>query len=291
MKRTTTHAGTPTTTIDLIGTAGGQRITIKGSIVGEGDDPGINLRVTGANVPIDETLFAAFPAKYARIVRQFRAAGRGDFIAEINQQPGVNLCENEFRLDIRDATANYEQFPYPLEKIKGRLVVRVTATDPTRPVRPGEPLVRAARPRRDRPARLHGGPCRRGGVAQRLEAADPGLARSEADPARRRQRLPDRQGHERRARQAQRRVALDDLRAEGKLSFAADVELIDRAPPLDKPDHHLPINPATDLKMTFNFSGPSITPTFFPYAMTDLAGWLEYKNNRIDLRAHRGAAR
>ena len=89
VKRTTTPACPPSTTIDLVGTAGGQLITIKGNVTGDGDDPGINVRVTGANVPIDESLFAAFPDKYAKMVRKFHAAGRGDFVAEIVQQPGA----------------------------------------------------------------------------------------------------------------------------------------------------------------------------------------------------------
>ena len=65
--------------------------------------------------------------------------------------------------------------------------------------------------------------------------------------------------------------------------------MIVRAPPLDRPDFDPPLNPANDLKLTLNFSGPTVTPTFFPYEMTDLTGWLEYKNNRVDL-AHRWSA-
>src|SRR5207247_13816 len=42
-----------------------------------------------------------------------------------------------------------------------------------------------------------------------------------------------------------------------------------------------PLNPATDLKLTFNFSGPTVTPSFFRYELTDVAGWLEYKNGRV----------
>jgi hypothetical protein len=283
VKRTTTHAGPPAIAIELIGTAGGQRITIKGNIVGEGDDPGINLRVTGANVPIDETLFAALPKKYGRLVRQFRAAGRGDFIAEINQQPGVNLCENEFRIDVRDATGNYEQFPYPLEKIKGRLVVRVAATDPARPVRPGEPL--AAPPDRDEIV-LHGFTAVHAGANVWLNGSKRPI------PGSRDRKLALHVGGndcpiDKDMRGALAKLGVESLwttfAPEGKLSFAADVELIDRAAPVDQPDLHRPINPAEDLRMTFNFTGPSITPTFFPYTMSEVAGWLEYKNNRIDL--------
>lgn len=67
------------------------------------------------------------------------------------------------------------------------------------------------------------------------------------------------------------------------MTFAADVELLDRAPPLSRPKDDPPVNPATDLKLTFNFSGPTVTPTFFPYEMTEFGAWLEYKNSRIDL--------
>jgi len=283
VKRTTTHAAPPAIAIELIGTAGGQRITIKGTVVGDGDDPGINLRVTGANVPIDEALFAALPKKYGRLVRQFHASGRGDFIAEINQQPGVNLCENEFRLDIRDATGNYEQFPYPLEKIKGRMVVRISAIDPARPLRPGEPI--GTPPDRDEIV-LHGFTAVHAGSNVWLNGSKRPI------PGSRDRKLTLHVGGNDCPVDPDMRAALAKLGVEslwttfapeGKLSFAADVELIDRAAPADQPELHRPINPAEDLRMTFNFSGPTITPTFFPYAMSELAGWLEYKNNRIDL--------
>ena len=69
----------------------------------------------------------------------------------------------------------------------------------------------------------------------------------------------------------------------GQLTFATDVEMIVRAAPLDRPDFNPPLNPANDLKLSLNFSGPTVTPTFFPYELADLTGWLEYKNNRVDL--------
>ena len=47
IKRTITHSGSETTTFDLIGTAAGQLITLKGRIDGDGPDPTVTLRVTG----------------------------------------------------------------------------------------------------------------------------------------------------------------------------------------------------------------------------------------------------
>ena len=43
------------------------------------------------------------------------------------------------------------------------------------------------------------------------------------------------------------------------------------------------MDPSKDLKLTFNFSGPTVTPAFLPYELTDLTGWLEYKNDRLDV--------
>ena len=75
IKRTVTHAGAESTTFDLVGTAAGQLITLKGRVEGDGPDPGINLRVTGHNVPLDDSLFAALPAKYVAVAREFRGPG------------------------------------------------------------------------------------------------------------------------------------------------------------------------------------------------------------------------
>ena len=109
VKRTITHAG-ESATIDLIGTAAGQLVTMKGADRGRRPGPAVNLRVTGLNVPLDEQLFAAFPPKYAAIVRGAAPSGRGDFVAEIIQHAGVNLSENEFRIDIKDRKLNYTAF-------------------------------------------------------------------------------------------------------------------------------------------------------------------------------------
>ncbi len=283
VKRTDTPTGVPTTAVDLVGTAGGQLITIKGQLVGDGDDPGMNLRITGANIPMDDTLIAAFPAKYADIVRRFHATGRGDFVAEIVQQQGVNLCENEFRVDVRDATMNHVEFPYPLEKVKGRLVARTTATDSTRPIRPGAPLVPL--PDRDEI------------VLDSFTAVHAGAAvwvngSKRPIPNSRDRKLTLHVNGNNCPVDNDLKAAFGAIKADsiwttfnprGRVTFAADLELIDRAPPLDHPDFDPPINPATDLKLTFNFSGPTVTPSFFPYEMTDFAAWLEYKNGRVDV--------
>ncbi len=288
VKRTSTNLGAESTTIDLVGTAAGQFVTMKGRIDGDGPDPALSLRVTGTNVPVDEQLYTAFPPKYAAIVREFRASGRGDFVAEITQHAGVNLIENEFRIDIKDGKLNYTAFPYPLEKLKGRLVVRTTSTDATRPLRPSEPI--RTPPDRDEII-FDGFTATHAGMPVWMNGAKRPL------PDGRDRKLVVHVGGTNVPLDADLRAALVAVKADnlwsafqpsGNLTFAADVEVLDRAPPLDRPDFNPPLDPATDVKVTFGFSGPTVIPKFFPYELTDFSGWLEYKNNRLDV-AHMAA--
>jgi hypothetical protein len=69
----------------------------------------------------------------------------------------------------------------------------------------------------------------------------------------------------------------------GTITFAADVEILDRGAAAGRPGPEPTFDPATDLKLTFNFYGPTVTPAFFPYEITDLSGWLEYRGGRVDL--------
>ncbi len=283
VKRTLTHTGEPVANIDLLGTAGGQTISIKGQITGDGLDPGINLRVSGANVPIDEKLFAAFPPKYAEQVKRFQTAGRGDFVAEFVQARGVNLCENEFRIDIRDATFCHLDFPYPLEKVKGRLVVRLAAMDPSRPIHPGQSL--GAIPDRDEII-FDGFTAIHAGAMVALHGSKQPI------PGSRDKKLILFFGGN--------NCPFDDdlkktcigfkigsiwktFNPRGKLTFTANLELIERAPIIDQPNREFRIDPETDLKLTFTFSGATVTPTFFPYDLSDFSGWLEYKEGCVKL--------
>ena len=283
VKRTVTQFGVPLTTIDLLGTAGEQTITITGQIRGEGDDPGINLRVTGANVPINQALYNAFPVKYAELVRRFGAEGRGDFVAEFVQAQGVNLCENEFRIDIRDAKILHKEFPYPLEKVKGSLIVHIAAIDADRPIRPGQPL--ETNPDRDEI------------ILDKFTAVHDGATISLNGSRRPIPSSRDKKIHlhvegtncpiDDDLRAMCRAFKIDSVRRtfnpRGKLTFTAEMDLVDRAAPISKPDEVVPFNPASDLTLTFSFLGATVTPTFFLYEMNDFSGWLEYKDGRVKL--------
>ena len=92
------------------------------------------------------------------------------------------------------------------------------------------------------------------------------------------------------------------------MTFAVDVDVIDRVakvpaplpPPFDPqtppglrgtltskpklapvPGDEPPFNPATDLILTLHFTGPSITPDFFPYDLNALAGRVRYDGTQV----------
>ncbi|MDB5309260.1 MAG: hypothetical protein JWO38_3462 [Gemmataceae bacterium] len=276
VRRTVTHAGGANTLIDLRGKVAGQSVTLKGQLYGDGPDPAVNLRVAGTNVPLDDALIAAFPGKYPELIRQFRATGRADFVAEIVRRPGADHFENEFRVEIRDATVKYTQFPYLFEKVKGRVIVRVTAPA----TQSGEPA-----PDRDEII-LDGFTGAHGGATVWLHGSKRPV------PGSRDRKLVLQIGGngcpvDADLKSALAALKLDDIWSSfsprGSLTFAADVEILDRAAPPARPDDEPPFNKAADLKLTFNFYGPTVTPAFFPYELTDLSGWLEYKSGRVDL--------
>jgi hypothetical protein len=284
----------PQTVIDLVGSAAGHPITLKGTVHGDGPDPAIQLRLSGTNIPLDETLIAAFPPKYAAIIRRFHARGCGDFVAEITQAAGVNRLCSEFRIEIREGSCCYELFPYPVEKVRGRLIVRIVDSDPSRPIRPGEPLLPP--PDEDEiifdgftavhagaPLWLHGHNRPIAGSRDRLLTLRLGGTHCPLDTD---------------LRQALSAMRLDQVwelcAPRGHCSFTADVQILHRAPSVGSLTTEPPFSPATDLKLTIQFAGPSLTLRFFPYELQEVSGWLEYKNGRVDMahwQARHGATR
>ncbi|MBA4066023.1 MAG: hypothetical protein C0501_20350 [Isosphaera sp.] len=289
VRRTETPGDPPVTAVDLRGKAAGQSVTILGRVTGDGPDPGLNLRLTASNVPLDDALVSALTPRYADLVRRCRATGRGDLVAAITQPAGVNLTANEFRVTVRDGAMCHADFPVRLEKVRGELVVRTTSTDPARPVRPGDPT-----PPPDRDEL----------VLDKFTAVHAGAAvtldgKRLTVPGSKDRKLTLRATGVDCPLTADLRTALaglgvgvawDRINPRGRATFEADVELTDRAgrPADARPD------PAADVRLALRFSGPTVTPTFFPYELTDAAGALVYQDRRLDVSrfaARHGATR
>ncbi|MBX9624113.1 MAG: hypothetical protein K2X82_09920, partial [Gemmataceae bacterium] len=281
VRRATTHRGDEVTRVDLAGAAAGQPVTARGQISGAGPDPEIDLRVSGTNIPLDDALVAALPGRYPDLVRQFHATGRADFVAAIGQKAGVNLCENEFLVTVKDGTVEYDRFPYKLDRVRGRLVVKAAVAED----RPGEP----APPERDELV-LDQFTAAHGGATVRLHGSKRPV------PGSRDRKLVLYLGGDGCRVDDDLRRALGGLKLDrvwealspaGALWFAAEVEVVDRGPPPSRAgaaaDDGPPFDPAADLKLAFRFSGPAVTAGFFPYTVTDLSGELEYERGRVGL--------
>ncbi|OWK36276.1 hypothetical protein [Fimbriiglobus ruber] len=292
--------------IQVTGAGGGRRVEMTGRLGTDGPDPLIDLKIAGTDIPIDDKLFAALPPKYEAALKKLHADARGDFVAEIRQAQDVNLCENTFRIRVYDGTIRYEQFPYALAAVRGRIAIHVSACDAGRPLQPGLPLKKPADTDRVEFHEFEG------------THADGRLWISGANdpvPGTRDRKMTLRVQGENCPVDADLRAALKAMKLEstwerflprGRITFGADLDIYDRAaaansggptggPTGDDPPAGVaavsatlpgepPFNPATDLKLTMKFKGPTVTPAFFPYDLDDLAGILRYQGGKIDLK-------
>lgn len=294
--------------LDLTGLAGGQRVDLAGTVRGAGPDPAIALKISGTGLPIDDALAEALPhRKHAELLRGLRASGRADFVVEAKQEAGRNLIETIIRLDVHDVSINFKAFPYPLDRLRGKINLFVTLNDSDRPIKPGEPI--APLPETDR-----------------IELRDVTARHGTGTVWMKGDNLPIPNTRDRRLslsiwgkdcpiddrfREALAALKLDlvneVLKPEGALTFAVDVQAIDRfdrskpvrtAGPrtvasgvgaygqlvaLAKAPAAIEFDPSTDLTLAFNFEGPTVTPEFFPYRMDELAGRLKYEGDRVKL--------
>lgn len=300
VKKVMASDGTDEFRIQLQGKAADRRVELTGRIAGDGPDPLIDLKISGTDFPIDDRLFAALPPKYAAVMAKLRATARGDFTVDIRQPLNVNRCENTFAVRVFGGSLCYSHFPYPLSRVTGHVLVRVTATDADRPLLPGMPLA----PEVD---------------TDRVELREFEAAHAEgrlwitgdSEPVSgtrdRRLRLRiqgDRCPIDADLKAAFVEMKLDDglttFRPRGHLTFGADLEVMDRHTPetpvaaVSPADQQYtavaaalpgepPFDAAADLKLTLNFKGPSITPAFFAYPLDDLAGILRYDAGKLDL--------
>jgi len=298
LRKITASDGTDEYRVNMTGTAGGRRIDLTGKVAGDGPDPHIALRIAGSDIPIDDELIAALPGKYSQSVGKLRAKARGDFVVDIRQSYQVNRCENTFRIRVYNGAVNYTHFPYAFHQVNGNVLVRVSASDPKRPLRPGMPIV--VEDDSDR-VELRG-----------FEAAHDGgkmwlTGDSEGVPGSTDRKLTLKVQGENWPIDDEFRAALKELKLEsaiarfsprGELTFGADVEVWDRSSPNAQPGLAVsttvgevvtklpvepPFNPTQDLRLALNFKGPTITPSFFAYDLHQLEGVLRYHGGRVEL--------
>lgn len=284
---------------DLNAKLAGKRITLTGRVAAESHDPLIDLTIAGKDIPIDDDFVAALPKDVADSLRKLHVNARGNFHVNIKQDSGVNRYDNSFKVDIYSGSLCYDPFPYSLQQVRGSVLFKMNFSDQTRPLRAGQQTMPA--------------PDGSSIEIRNVEAVHDGgrfWLSGESRPvpnSKDRKLVMNVQGEncslDDEFLTAFKQVKLDgtikSLGLRGELTFGADVELMDRSEsnkeaaklaaenPVVQAEARLPIeapfSATKDLTVRFNFRGPSMAPSFFPYDFHQIAGYLVYDQGRITL--------
>jgi hypothetical protein len=273
--------------VDLVAEASGKPISLKGRVIG-GPERDVDLVLTGSDIVLDKTLIDALPDDYPKFVRRLQPTATGDFTAKIRHNArirrdhGPQAFDNEFDIRVRTGSLNYEDFPYPLRKLAGKLFIRTLPDTPT--VIPGS-LDSTAVPQvdvgtiefRDFTAIGSGGCKLQVKGSRRPEPTGTVLVlevKGESVP------LDGELGR------ALAKLRIDNAWAtfdpSGRMNCDINVQVHDRAGPPGKPPP--PFNPNRDLELGLALNGPTIRPTFFPYQLTDTSGQVSFSRGRVGLR-------
>jgi len=112
-------------TLHLTGQAGGNPVQVAGTLrLDDGGSVG-HVEVRGTEMPIDDRLLAAMPAKGAEILRQLRASGTFEFVFRQDRNPSFPKGHaNSLDIRLTDCSMRYVRFPYPLTKVQGAVRMR-----------------------------------------------------------------------------------------------------------------------------------------------------------------------
>jgi hypothetical protein len=264
--------------VDLVGEGSGKAVSLKGTVVG-GPEREVDLVLTGSNVVLDDTLIKALPDEYPALMRRLQARATGDFTAkirhnaQIRRDHGPEVNDNEFDITIRTGSLTYEEFPYPLRDLAGKLFIRTVPEYPTagRPGPPDDGIVKfegiTATGSNGCKLKIDGNRrAEAGGAVLELKVKgeavplDGELARAIA------------------------RLKIDNswrtFDPSGRMNCDIHVLIHDRAGPDFKP---LPFNPNRDLELGLAFNGPTVRPTFFPLLFTGVAGQVKFAAGTVDI--------
>jgi hypothetical protein len=234
--------------IKLEGYSNERPVHIEGTI--EGKRPaGVDLRIWGDNIPVDDKLCAALERKFQDIVHSFSPSGLADIEAHIYRRQGTDAFANRYVARFHGASLRYDIFPYPMENVTGVLDIQ-----------PGHWEFR------DFQGSHKGGRFRsRGsstpqGTGNHLQveisgekiALDPELEAALT-------------------KQPVLKTAWKKLAPSGRMDFTAHV---DQLPGQTTPEISVSVTPL----------GAAIHPEFFPCDLIDVRGLVEYRKNEVKLK-------
>jgi hypothetical protein len=237
--------------VDLTGYAGSQPVRIKGTVIGEGRDSAVAVKIWADNLPLDKKLLAALDPERQKLARMFHPTGQANVVAEIQREAFSQKFKNRYLIHFHHAAARYDVFPYPLENVEGDLDIlpdhwefrnfsgthkgcQVTTWGTSRPTADGSRLMV--------------------NIAGRSLLLD-----SELESAL----------------QPELKKAWKSFQPTGRMDFTAAVETLGKQTP--------------DVKVTVIPQDCTVQPIFFPYLLSHLSGSLYYENNHVRLEKLRAS--
>jgi len=237
--------------VDLTCKGGGRPIQVKGEVTGTAPDVAVNLDISSTDLPLDDALRDALPKEYQKLAGSFHITGVADFVAHIRRVPGARKCANHITIDFHDCGVSFDEFPYPLEKVAGKLTImpdHFEFTDFHGSHKGGEFYVRG----RSHPTatgdristEIHGK-----NILLDEELRDALAPRGRAD--------------------SRLKAAWAALNPGGRLNVTAIIDQLPRQP--------------EDVDVTVTARGCTLRPEFFPYPMAEVGGTVRYARDRIDV--------
>lgn len=297
IRKTTTFDGaveSDEVNVRLTGSTGGKRIDVLGRVVGAGDDPFIDFRISGDDIALDSKLFDAIPQeKPRRLLQKLHATGRADFVATVSKDFGMNRTVSNVTVTVKDGAMNYDRFPYPLEGVSGKIAIKVVGSDAARPNAPGS--YRQGDPNPDRvelvgfTGRHAGGQVWLDGTIEEASGSRDQVCTLKLKALN----CPLDAAFVKSMEAIKLGEVHDTFRPTGAVTLGANVQITERhgAPVVNG---EVEFDPDRDLILAVNFKGPTAKPRFFAYEMADTAGAFRFQKRKVELldfSARHGASR
>lgn len=272
---------------DLKGRASGAPISMSGLMQGSPEDYGIDIKISGKDLPINRALMQALSDQYREVAQWFEPTGLLDFKLALRRDRGEKSTRQHCALTMHQGTVRYRELPLLLTNVSGTLILHPDHWELANVVghhNGGQIMVSG---------RSHPDPITTTIRRTTHFSVEPG--QSDA------QKLE----WEKEARKAEQRKERISLRIEGR-EIPLDKELetaistgretlgqawrtfaIEGRMNFVAAINDLPDKPR-DMDITVTVGGCRMKPSFFPYPLEDVSGTVRYVNNTLQLYNVRG---
>jgi hypothetical protein len=299
----TFHAdGTEAMSLDLSGVGANRPLTIVGKILGVDPEKHVDITVRARDVPLDHApLIDALPDQFPAMYRRFHAKGVADLVCRIRhnlesrRDYGATAFDNEFTLQIKDGSLNYDDFPLPLQHVNGELFIRSWPLFPTKlPDLPGLPAVNPLSIPDIGHVEFRNFTARHGNGILKIDGKkEPTTTGGLLTLNVRGTNVPWDQPLNEAMKSLRLDGVLQKFEPAGSMNCAIAVKVQERSDSRS-PSGVAEFKPSEDLQLGMAFNGLTIRPSFFPYSLHGLAGKLTFGQGKLQLQdfsAEHGATR